>query len=106
MTRTSIAAALITAALAVGLTACSSDDEATSAPTSTPTTSTSTAPTESAFGTDEFIADRLRTSTSAIVETVEQRGGTPQQAIAALVSIACVQGPKLAWRLPRSVTET
>ncbi|MBP1053999.1 hypothetical protein J6397_27965 [Rhodococcus qingshengii] len=105
MTRTSIAAALITAALAVGLTACSSDDEATSAPTSTPTTSTSTAPTESAFGTDEFIADRLRTSTSAIVETVEQRGGTPQQAIAALVSSEAETGWQSGLRMSPPATD-
>lgn len=103
MTRTSIAAALITAALAVGLTACSSDDEATSAPTSSSTTSPTS--TVSAFGTDEFIAERLRTSTSAIVETVEQRGGTPQQAIAALVSSEAETGWQSGLRMSPPATD-
>ena len=105
MTRTSIAAALITAALSVGLTACSSDDEPTAAPTSAPTSAAPAA--ASPFGADsisELGVKIERDNATAIVETVEQRGGTPQQAIAALLSAEAETG----WRsgLPMSSPAT
>ncbi|EME19374.1 hypothetical protein [Rhodococcus triatomae] len=89
MTRTSIAAALITAALAVGLTACSSDSEPTAEPTNPSTSTPTPSPTKSPFGADAIsdLGVKIeRDNATTILETVEQRGGTPQQAIAALLA--------------------
>lgn len=84
MNRKSLAA-LITAALAVGLAACSSDDSPTPAPL--PSTQTTTAAV-SPFGDDstDLLFKIHQNNAAAIIETVEQRGGTPDQAIAALLA--------------------
>jgi hypothetical protein len=79
--------AVITAALVIGLASCSSDEPST--PTSTVAPSTTAAPAVvSAFGdnsSDMGFEIRKRNAT-AVVETVEERGGTPAQAIAALLA--------------------
>lgn len=93
MNRKSIAAALITAALAVGLTACSSDDEPTAA--LIPDTTSAPRTTVSPFGTDsisELGVKIERDNATTIVETVEQRGGTPEQALAALLAAEAETG--------------
>ncbi|NKT14096.1 hypothetical protein GS979_06455 [Rhodococcus hoagii] len=95
MNRKSIAAALTTAALAVGLTACGSDDEPTTA--LIPETTSAPTATVSPFGTDsvsELGVKLERDNATTIVETVEQRGGTPQQARAALLATAA----ETSWR--------
>ncbi|WP_072814940.1 hypothetical protein [Rhodococcus zopfii] len=83
MNRKSLAA-LITAALAVGLAACSSDDSPAAAPPSTQTTTAAVSP----FGDDstDLLFEIHQNNAAAIIETVEQRGGTPDQAIAALLA--------------------
>ena len=101
MTRKTVAAALITAVLAVGLTACSRDESTTATPTSAPIAPT----TVSVFGTDEFIANRLLNSSRAIVETVEERGGTREQAIAALVSSEAETGWQSGLRMSPPATD-
>ncbi|WP_458682506.1 hypothetical protein [Prescottella equi] len=105
MNRQSIATAVVLAALAVGLTACGSDD----APTASLIPDTTSAPvtTVSPFGAgydNELLTEIHRTNATAIVETVEQRGGTPQQAIAALLATEAETG----WRsgLPMSSPAT
>ncbi|KXF54508.1 hypothetical protein AXA44_41380 [Rhodococcus sp. SC4] len=99
MNRKNVAAVLIPTVLAVGLTACSSDESTT--PTSAPIATT----TMSAFGTDEFIANRLRSSSTTIIETVEERGGTPEQAIAALVSSEAETGWQSGLRMAPPATD-
>ena len=101
MTHKTVAAALITAVLAVGLTACSRDASTTAAPTSAPIATT----TVSVFGTDEFIANRLLSSSRAIVETVEERGDTREQAIAALVSSEAETGWQSGLRMSPPATD-
>ncbi|MFC9838881.1 hypothetical protein ACFVKB_34495 [Rhodococcus sp. NPDC127530] len=101
MTRKNVAAVLIPAFLAVVLTACSSDESTTTTPASAPIVST----TVSVFGTDEFIANRLRRSSTTIVETVEERGGTPEQAIAALVSSEAETGWQSGLRMSPPATD-
>lgn len=87
MYRKSVIAALITAGLAVGLTGCGSD-ESPPATRSVPSTSAPTT-TVSPFGA-EAISDLgvkiERDNATTIAETVERRGGTPAQAIAALLA--------------------
>ncbi|MDV2477285.1 hypothetical protein F8M49_21485 [Rhodococcus zopfii] len=101
MKRTNFAA-LITATLAAGLTACSSTDTATVAPPTAPITTVAVSP----FGDDssDLLFQIHRNNAAAIVETVEQRGGTPQQAIAALLAGEAETG----WRsgLPMSPPAT
>ena len=101
MTHKPVAAALISAVLAVGLTACSRDEATTTAPTSAPIATT----TVSVFGTDGFIANRLLNSSRAIVETVEERGGTREQAIAALVSSEAETGWQSGLRMSPPATD-
>lgn len=83
MNRKSLAA-LITAALAFGLAACGSDDSPTAVPPSTQTTTAAISP----FGDDstDLLFKIHQNNAAAIIETVEQRGGTPEQAIAALLA--------------------
>ncbi|MGW5148262.1 hypothetical protein [Rhodococcus koreensis] len=100
MNRKNVAAALIPAVLAVGLTACSGDESTTATPTNAPIATT----TASAFGTDEFIANRMRNSSTTIIETVEERGGTPEQAIAALVSSEAETGWQSGLRMAPPAT--
>ncbi|RYE38446.1 MAG: hypothetical protein EOP24_46985 [Hyphomicrobiales bacterium] len=93
MTRKNVAAVLITAVLAVGLTACSSDASTTAAPTSVPTTTADASP----FGAEansDLIAKIHRDNATAIVETVEARSGTPDHALAALLAAEAETG----WR--------
>ncbi|MCE4267207.1 hypothetical protein [Rhodococcus globerulus] len=87
MYRRSVIAALITAGLAVGLSSCGSDDP----PPATRSPATTSAPTTtvSPFGA-EAISDLgvkiERDNAAAVVEVVELRGGTPEQALAALLA--------------------
>ncbi|GAA4490982.1 hypothetical protein GCM10023094_55080 [Rhodococcus olei] len=84
MTRKSITAAFTTAALAVVLTGCSSDE-----PDAPPTSAATSTATPSAFGVDtisDLGAKIERDNATAIVETVEQRRGSPDQALAALLA--------------------
>ncbi|WP_368679942.1 hypothetical protein R1X32_00945 (plasmid) [Rhodococcus opacus] len=93
MTRKNVAAALITAVLAVGLTACSNDESTTATPTSVPTTTADASP----FGAEansDLIAKIHRDNATAIVETVEARHGNPDQALAALLAAEAETG----WR--------
>lgn len=93
MTRKNVAAALITAVLAVGLTACSNDESTTATPTSVPTTTADASP----FGAEansDLIAKIHRDNATAIVETVEARRGNPAQALAALLAAEAETG----WR--------
>lgn len=96
MNRKSIAAAVVFAALAVGLTACSSDEDEP-ATAFTPATTSASTTTVSPFGAgynNDLLTKIHRTNATAIVETVEQRGGTPQQAVAALLAAEAETG----WR--------
>jgi hypothetical protein len=93
VTRKNVAAALITAVLAVGLTACSNDESTTATPTSVPTTTADASP----FGAEansDLIAKIHRDNATAIVETVEARRGNPDQALAALLAAEAETG----WR--------
>lgn len=92
MQRKPIAAALIIAALSLGLAACGSDEQAPTEPSSAaPTTAT-----ESVFGPDptDVLSKLHRDNATAIVEAVEQRGGTADQAVAALLAAEAETG----WR--------
>ncbi|MEE2061585.1 hypothetical protein [Rhodococcus artemisiae] len=82
-----LAVALIIAACAVGLVSCGSDEPAGPATTAAPTTTA--APAEvSVFGEDSTdIGFKInKQNATAIVEAVEERGGTPEQAVAALLA--------------------
>jgi hypothetical protein len=92
VTRKSITAALITATLAVVLTACS-QDESPSTTHSVPSTAAAASP----FGSEAssaLIAKIHRDNATAIVETVEARSGSPDQALAALLAAEAETG----WR--------
>ncbi|MFF0818069.1 hypothetical protein ACFYVR_23325 [Rhodococcus sp. NPDC003318] len=106
MSRKSIAATLIPAALAAGLAACSSDEEPSAAPISI---LTAPAPaTESPFGADAIskLGVKIeRDNATAIVETVEQRGGTPKQAIAALLATEAETGWRSGSRMAPPATD-
>ncbi len=82
-----LAAALIIAACAAGLVSCGSDEPAGPATTAAPSTTAAPA-TSSVFGEDSSdIGFKIHErNATALVETVEERGGTPEQAIAALLS--------------------
>ncbi|MFF1946581.1 hypothetical protein ACFVWF_31100 [Rhodococcus qingshengii] len=93
MYRKSVIAALITAGLAVGLTACGSDES----PTATTSTTSTSAPTTtvSPFGAEaisDLGAKIERDNAEVIVATVEGRGGSPDQARAALLAGAAETG--------------
>lgn len=106
MNRKSIAAALITAALAVGLTACGSDDEPSAA--MIPNTSSAPVTTASPFGAgydNELLTEIHRTNATAVVETVEQRGGTRQQAVAALLATEAETGWRSGLPMPSPATD-
>ncbi|PQP21178.1 hypothetical protein C5613_26855 [Rhodococcus opacus] len=92
MTRKSITAALLTATLAVVLTACGRDESPTTAP-SVPSTTAAPSP----FGAEAnsaLITKIHRDNATAIVETVEARSGSPDQALAALLAAEAETG----WR--------
>lgn len=96
MNRKSIVTSLIAIGVIgglVGLTVCNRDRTITESTTSTRTTTTS--PTDvTAFGEDDFGASIVRGFADTIVATVEVRGGTPEQAVAALVASNAETG----WR--------
>ncbi|WP_137725629.1 hypothetical protein [Prescottella subtropica] len=83
MNRKTLAATVIAATLAIGLTACGSDDAPAASPTVTVPTTTAPA---SPYDSDDFISKRQRFYVQQIIDTVEQRGGTPDQVLAALVA--------------------
>lgn len=96
--------ALITAAaLAVGLASCSSDEP--SAP-ATEAPSTTAAEVTSAFGEDSSdLAFKINKQNAiAIVEAVEERGGLPEQAVAALLAGHAETGWTSGLSLPAPAT--
>ncbi|MCD2114311.1 MULTISPECIES: hypothetical protein [Rhodococcus] len=96
---------LITAALAVGVVSCGRDEPA--APTPTVSPSTSAAPTAvSVFGEDttDLVYKINKQNATAIVEAVEERGGTPEQAVAALLAGQAETGWTSGLSLPAPAT--
>lgn len=92
MQRKPIAAVMMIAALSLGIAACGSDEQAPSGPSNAaPTTAT-----ESVFGPDptDILSKLHRDNATAIVEAVEKRGGTADQAVAALLAAEAETG----WR--------
>ena len=97
--------ALTTAALAVGLVSCGSDEPAAPAPTVAPSATAAPAAV-SVFGEDSTdILFRIHQRNAvAIVETVEERGGTPEQAVAALLAGQAETGWRAGVSLPAPAT--
>ncbi|MDV6297076.1 hypothetical protein OCS65_29660 (plasmid) [Rhodococcus aetherivorans] len=93
--------ALIIAALAVGVVSCGSDEPTTPAPT-VPLSTTAAPAAVSVFGEDSTdILFRIHQRNAvAIVETVEERGGTPEQAVAALLAGQAETGWRSGLSLP------
>lgn len=93
--------ALITAACAAGLVSCSSDEPADPATNAAPSTTTAPA-TVSVFGEDSSdIGFKIHErNATAIVEAVEERGGTPEQAVAALLAGQAETGWRSGLSLP------
>jgi len=100
-----LAVALITTALAMGLVSCGSDEPAAPAPTVAPSTTAAPAAV-SAFGEDstDILFKIHRRNAVAIVETVEERGGTPGQAVAALLAGQAETGWRSGLSLPAPAT--
>jgi hypothetical protein len=97
--------ALITAALAAGLVSCGSDEPAAPAPTVAPST-TATPATVSVFGEDstDILFKIHQRNAVAIIEAVEERGGTPEQAVAALLAGQAETGWRSGLSLPAPAT--
>lgn len=108
MTTTSskLSIALAAAVLAAGLASCASTDPAGPPPSST-TTSTAAPAATSVFGDDRSdIGFRIHEQNArAIIETVEERGGTPEQAIAALLAAQAETGWRSGLPLPAPSTD-
>ena len=92
---------LITAAFAVGVVSCGSDTSAAPAPTVAPSTTAAPA-TASVFGEDntDILFKIHQRNAVAIIETVEERGGTPEQAVAALLAGQAETGWRSGLSLP------
>ncbi|MCD2114376.1 hypothetical protein LQ384_25025 [Rhodococcus rhodochrous] len=99
-----LAAALITAALATALVSCGSDEP--QAPAGTEVPSTTAAPAVSVFGEDstDILFKIHQRNAVAIIEAVEERGGTPAQAIAALLAGQAETGWRSGLSLPPPAT--
>ncbi|KSZ56130.1 hypothetical protein Z045_24650 [Rhodococcus pyridinivorans KG-16] len=97
--------ALITAALAAGLVSCGSDERAAPAPTVAPST-IATPATVSVFGEDttNLVYKINKQNATTIVEAVEERGGTPAQAVAALLAGQAETGWTSGLSLPAPAT--
>jgi hypothetical protein len=97
--------ALITAALAVGLVSCGSDEPTAPAPTVAPSTTAAPAAV-SVFGEDStgILFKIHQRNAVAIIETVEERGGTPEQAVAALLAGQAETGWRSGLSLPSPST--
>ena len=97
--------ALITAALAVGVVSCGSDEPTAPAPTVAPSTTAAPAAV-SAFGEDstDILFKIHQRNAVAIIETVEERGGTPEQAVAALLAGQAETGWRSGLSLPSPAT--
>ncbi|TWH44376.1 hypothetical protein L612_003400000270 [Rhodococcus rhodochrous J38] len=97
--------ALITAALAVGVVSCGSDEPTTPAPTVAPSTTAAPA-IVSVFGEDntDILFKLHQRNAVAIIETVEERGGTPEQAVAALLAGQAETGWRSGLSLPAPAT--
>ena len=97
--------ALINATLAVGVVSCGSDELTGPAPTVAPS-STAAPATVSVFGEDstDILFKIHRRNAVAIVETVEERGGTPGQAVAALLASQAETGWRSGLSLPAPAT--
>ncbi|NLE79402.1 MAG: hypothetical protein GX610_07410, partial [Rhodococcus sp.] len=99
-----LAAALITAALATALVSCGSDEP--QAPAGAEVPSTTAAPAVSVFGEDstDILFKIHQRNAVAIIEAVEERGGTPEQAIAALLAGRAETGWRSGLSLPPPAT--
>lgn len=100
-----LAAALITAAIATALISCGSDES--QAPVTTEAPSTTAAPEPvSVFGEDntDILFKIHQQNAAAIIEIVEERGGTPEQAIAALLAGQAETGWRSGLSLPTPAT--
>ena len=97
--------ALITAALAGSLVSCGSDEPTTSAPT-VPLSTTAAPAAVSVFGEDttDLVYKINKQNATAIVEAVEERGGTPEQAVAALLAGQAETGWTSGLSLPAPAT--
>ncbi|MGN0040521.1 hypothetical protein [Rhodococcus sp. (in: high G+C Gram-positive bacteria)] len=97
--------ALITAAVSVVLTSCSSEEPAAPA-TEAPSTTAVAPATTSAFGEDSSdLAFKIsKRNAAAIVEAVEERGGMPEQAVAALLAGQAETGWSSGLSLPAPAT--
>ncbi|AHD24016.1 hypothetical protein Y013_24875 (plasmid) [Rhodococcus pyridinivorans SB3094] len=93
--------AVSTGLLAVGLVSCGSDEPVASAPSTTAMPAT-----VSAFGEDATdLAYKInKQNATAIVEAVEERGGTPEQAVAALLAGQAETGWTSGLSLPAPAT--
>ncbi|UZF48284.1 hypothetical protein [Rhodococcus rhodochrous] len=93
--------AMSTGLLAVGLVSCGSDKPVASAPSTTAMPAT-----VSAFGEDATdLGYKInRQNATAIVEAVEERGGTPEQAVAALLAGQAETGWTSGLSLPAPAT--
>lgn len=100
-----LVAGLITAALAVGVVSCGSDEPTTPAPTVAPSTTAAPA-IVSVFGEDntDILFKLHQRNAVAIIETVEERGGTPEQAVAALLAGQAETGWRSGLSLPAPAT--
>jgi hypothetical protein len=100
-----LSVALITTALAVGLVSCGSDEPTSPAPTTSPST-TATPAAVSVFGEDttDLVYKINKQNATAIVEAVEERGGTPEQAVAALTAGQAETGWTSGLSLPAPAT--
>ncbi len=96
-----LAVVLIAAACAAGLVSCGSDEPADPATAAAPSTTAEPA-TVSVFGEDSSdILFRIHEqNATAIIETVEERGGTPEQAVAALLAGQAETGWRSGLSLP------
>lgn len=100
-----LSVALITAALATALVSCGSDEPSTPAAVEAPSTTAAPAAV-SVFGEDRSdLAFKIsKHNATAIVETVEERGGTPEQAVAALLAGQAETGWTSGLSLPAPAT--
>ncbi|WP_413768962.1 hypothetical protein [Rhodococcus pyridinivorans] len=100
-----LSVALITTALAVGLVSCGSDEPTSPAPTTAPST-TATPAAVSVFGEDstDILFKIHQRNAVAIIEAVEERGGTPEQAVAALLAAQAETSWRSGLSLPAPAT--
>lgn len=101
-----LSVALITATLAVGLVSCGSDELSTPAAAAVTQSTTAAAAAVSVFGEDssDILFQIHERNAVAIIEAVEERGGTPEQAVAALLAGRAETGWRSGLTLPQPAT--